>query len=118
MTMLKPALWVFTIIIFAITFNAIGTAGYNWPRVFIGDLAAFNWRTQFNADLVIHLGLMGVWVAWREGGGFKGCVYGAFCVIWGGMFTFPYLLVAIARARGDHARLLLGVHAPVRQAAA
>lgn len=111
MTILRLALWVFTLAIFALTFSAVADSGYHWPRVFVGDLAALNWRSQFNADLVIHLGLMGVWVAWREGGGFKGLVFGVFCVIWGGMFTFPYLLVAIARSRGNPASLFLGVHA-------
>tara|TARA_R110001592_G_scaffold57963_3_gene176105 strand:- start:623 stop:985 length:363 start_codon:yes stop_codon:yes gene_type:complete len=111
MTMLRFALWISTFVIFAVTFGAIADSGYNWPGVFLGDLAAVNWRSQFNTDLVIHLGLVGVWVAWREGGGLKGCVYGVFCVVWGGMFTFPYLLVAIARTRGDYARLFLGVRA-------
>ncbi len=111
MTILRLALWVFTVATFAVTFAAVADTGYNWPRVFLGDLVAMNWRSQFNTDLVIHLGLTGVWVAWREGGGFKGVVFGVFCVIWGGMFTFPYLLVAIARARGSSAVLFLGVHA-------
>ncbi len=112
MTILRLALWVFTVAIFAVTFGAVVDSGYNWPRVFVGDLAAMNWRSQFNLDLVIHLGLMGVWVAWREGGGFRGLVFGVFCIVWGGMFTFPYLLAAIARARGNPAVLFLGVHAP------
>lgn len=112
MTVLKIALIAFTVIIFAVTFGAVADSGFNWPRVFVTDLLAINWRSQFNTDLVIHLGLMGVWAGWREGGGLKGGVCGVFCVIWGGMFTFPYLLVAIAKSRGDMGELFLGVHAP------
>ena len=117
MTMLRTALWAFTIIIFAVTLCALIDSGANWPRVFVGDLLAFDWRSQFNTDLVIHLGLMGLWVAWREGGGIKGPVFGVFCVIWGGMFTFPYLLFAIAQSRGDMHSLFLGVHARASRSA-
>lgn len=112
MTSLRTALTLFTVLIFAVTFGAIADSGFNWPRVFLGDLFALNWRSQFNIDLVIHLGLMGVWVGWREGGGLKGIIYGAFCVIWGGMFTFPYLFVALTKSHGDMSELFLGVHAP------
>ncbi len=108
MTSLRVSLVVFTIAIFAVTFAAVAASGFNWPAVFLGDLVALNWRSQFNADLVIHLGLIGVWVAWREGFGVKGVIYGAFCVIWGGMFTFPYLLVASYRANGDPRAIVLG----------
>lgn len=110
MRALRFSLWIFTLVIFGITLGAVVHSGSNWPSVFFSDLVAVNWRSQFNTDLVIHLSLMGAWVAWREGGGGKGYLFGAFCVIWGGMFTFPYLLIAIARARGDMADLLLGVH--------
>ena len=108
MTSLRVSLVVFTIIIFAVTFAAAAASGSNWPAVFLGDLFALNWRSQFNADLVIHLALIGVWVAWRDGFGIKGMIYGAFCVICGGMFTFPYLLLASYRANGDPRRMILG----------
>lgn len=111
MALLRMSLILFTAIIFAVTFAAIGESGFNWPHVFLGDLFALNWRSQFNTDLVIHLGLMGAWVAWREGFGAKGFVYGAFCVIWGGMFTFPYVLLASYRAQGDPRLIFLGVNA-------
>jgi len=110
MTALKSALIAFTVIIFGVTFAAVADSGINWPHAFLSDLFALNWRSQFNTDLVIHLVLMGVWVAWREGGGLKGNIYGVFCVIWGGMFTFPYLLIAMAKSRGDMAQLFLGEH--------
>ena len=110
MTLLRASLWVFTVVIFAVTFAALGDSGANWPRVFFSDLFALNWRSQFNTDLVIHLGLVGTWVAWREGYGTKGFIYSVFCVIWGGMFTFPYVLLAIHRPQGDPRLILLGVN--------
>ena len=111
MTLLRMSLCLFTVIIFAVTFGAIADSGLNWPRVFLGDLFAINWRSQFNADLVIHLALVGAWVAWREGFSLKGSIYGIFCVIWGGMFTFPYVLLASYRAKGDLRLIFLGVNA-------
>lgn len=113
---LRLALALSTVVIFAVTIAAANNGGFNWPAVFAGDLVALNWRSQFNADLVIHLALIGVWVAWREGPGLKGLVFGAFCVIWGGMFTFPYVLIESYRARGDVRRILLGVHAGMQNA--
>lgn len=108
MPLLRLVLAASTAAIFGATLAAIAHAGYNWPAVFLGDLLAGNWRSQFNTDLVIHLALIGVWVAWREAWSAKGLVFGVFCVIWGGMFTFPYVLVESYRARGDTVRILLG----------
>lgn len=108
---LKLGLYLSTVIIFAVTFGAVVNSGINWPGWLLSDIAAVNWRSQFNTDLVIHLVLLGRWVHWREGGGLKGMILGIFCLIWGGMFTFPYLLYAIAQARGDMTQLFLGVNA-------
>lgn len=111
MATLKLSLVVSTVAIFAVTFGAVADSGFNWPRVFLTDLAAVNWRSQFNADLVIHLALFGVWVWWREGGGFRALVYGIFSVVWGGMFTFPYLLVALTRSGGNMREFFFGKQA-------
>ena len=111
MTGLRVYLVIFTVTIFAVTIAAVAGHGVVWPKTFFGDLFALNWRSQFNTDLVIHLGLMGWWVAWREGFGTKGYVCGVFCVIWGGMFTFPYVLIATYKASGNLAEIFLGVNA-------
>ena len=108
---LRICLIISTVIIFTVTYIALVGHGPLWPKTFFGDLLAGNWRSQFNTDLVIHLALIGWWVAWREGFGAKGYIFGVFCVLWGGMFTFPYLLYAIIQSRAEPARIFLGVNA-------
>jgi len=114
MTVLRFMLVLATVAIFAVTIAAAKRAGINWPAAFMSDLLALNWRSQFNADLVIHLALVGCWVAWREGWGAKGAVFGVFCVVWGGMFTFPYVLIESIRADGDPERIFLGANVQFR----
>ena len=110
MTRLRVSLVIFSIVIFVVTIAAVAGHGVLWPKTFFSDLLVLNWRSQFNTDLVIHLGLMGWWVAWREGFSTKGYIYGVFCVIWGGMFTFPYVLMATYKAGGKLAEIFLGVN--------
>ncbi|MGR8947669.1 MAG: hypothetical protein ACU84Q_06450 [Gammaproteobacteria bacterium] len=107
---LRVCLVISTIIIFGVTFVVISGHGVIWPKFFISDLLAANWRSQFNTDLVIHLALVGLWVAWREGFGVKGFVFGIFCVVWGGMFTFPYVLITTYKAKANFSDIFLGVH--------
>lgn len=108
MERLGKTLWIFTGIIYSATAVAVATSGLNWPAVYIGDLFALDWRSQFNSDLGMHLALTGVWIAWRERFTPRGYVFGAFSFLWGGLFTFPYLLWALRRAQGDPRRVLLG----------
>jgi len=98
-----------TVAIFAITIFAVVAAGVNWPAVYFGDLVRMDWRSQFNADFLIHLFLLATWISWREGFTAKGFLYGFLSIFLGGMFGFPYLLVATYKAQGDPRRILLGV---------
>ena len=100
-----------TILIYAVTAVAIAKVGSNWPIVFFGDLVALDWRSQFNADFLIHLFLFATWIVWREGFTPLGFLFGFLSVFLGGMFGFPYLLVATFRAQGDPRRILLGLNA-------
>ena len=100
-----------TIMIYTVTAFAVATVGFNWPVVFFGDLIGLDWRSHFNADVLIHLFLLATWIAWREGFTPLGFVFGFLSIFMGGMFGFPYLLVATYRANGDPRRILLGVHA-------
>lgn len=111
MRTLIPVLATFTAIIFGVTAVAAARHGYLWPATFIADLATLDWRAQFNSDLLMHLLLLGAWVSWREGFTLRGHLFGSFCVVWGGMFSFPYLLYAYHAGSGDLTRVLLGVHA-------
>jgi hypothetical protein len=75
--------------------------GANWPAVYFGDLLSMDWRSQFNADFLIHLVLLAIWICWREGFTPKGYLFGFLSIFLGGMFGFPYLLVATYKAKGD-----------------
>lgn len=99
-----------TVIIYGVTVLAIQKAGFNWPIFYFGDMLKLDWRSQFNTDFLIHLLLLASWISWREGFTVKGHVFGFLSIIMGGMFGFPYILVAIYRAKGNPQKLLLGVH--------
>ena len=43
----------------------------------------------------------------------KGHIFAILSVFLGGMFSFPYLLLATYRANGDPKKILLGIHAPL-----
>ncbi|MEM7225397.1 MAG: hypothetical protein AAF495_20640 [Pseudomonadota bacterium] len=100
-----------TLAIYAITLAAVAKFGFNWPAVYFGDLVRLDWRSQFNADFLIHLFLLASWIAWREGFSPKGYLFGFLSISFGGMFGFPYILFAIHQAKGDPKRMLLGKHA-------
>ncbi|WP_404309316.1 hypothetical protein [Neorhodopirellula lusitana] len=111
MKTLRTFLLVSTVLIYAMTVLASISHGLNWPAVAIGDLTKLNWRSQFDTDFLIYLFLGATWVTWREGFTLKGHCFAFLSVFLGGMFTFPYLLLATYRAKGDPQSMLLGVHA-------
>ena len=100
------AMWV---ALLGVTWHAVAELGLGGGNVFVSDLS-HPWRAQFNIDFLLHLLLLAVWVFWREHSKLVGLVCAVLCVF-GGMFTFPYLLVAVSRSRGDARALLLGAHA-------
>lgn len=77
---------------------------------------ALNWRSQFDIDLILHLFLLAFWIAWREGLTAKGYMFGFLSIVMGGMFSFPYLIHATYRAKGEPVDFLLGCHAGVTKA--
>lgn len=111
MTSLRMFLIVSTGLIYTMTFIASANHGFNWPAVAFQDLMALNWRSQFDIDFAIYLLLGATWINWREGFTVKGNVYAFLSVFLGGMFTFPYLLIATYRTNGKLNSILLGVHA-------
>ncbi len=104
------------VIIYAVTILAIKDTGFNWPIVYFGDLLNLDWRSQFNTDFLIHLFLLATWISWREGFTPKGHIFGFLSIFMGGMFGFPYILIAIYTAKGDPKKLLLGVHSEIQMA--
>ncbi|MBB4613016.1 hypothetical protein [Novosphingobium taihuense] len=66
------------------------------------------WPGQFGLDLLGFLLLTAFWIGWRHGSGLTGTTL-ALVVVSGGMIGVSiYLLIAIARCRGDIRSLLLG----------
>lgn len=111
MNTLKLLLVISTIAIYALTVIVSVKQGINWPAVAIGDLSELNWRSQFNFDFIVHLLLLATWVTWREGGSAKAYLFGFLSIVMGGMFSFPYIIYAIFKAKGEPKTLLMGVHA-------
>lgn len=111
MKSMKIMLLIATVGIYTLTVIAINSNGWNWPAVAINDLLALDWRTQFDFDLVIHLLLMAWWIVWREGMNAKAYAFGFLSIVMGGMFSFPYIIFAMVKAKAQPRALLLGVHA-------
>ncbi len=76
MTILRIFLLAGWLIMLVLSWRALTDLGYNWPRVFFGDIADNTWRAQFNIDFLIHLLLFATWVVWRETSRITGIVCG------------------------------------------
>ena len=87
--------------------------GWNLVPTAISDLAAMDWRGQFDLDFLFLLSLAGIWIAWRTGFSPAGCALGLFIFAGGMPFLAIYLLIAIYRSNGDIRRTLLGQHSAV-----
>ncbi|MEE2653131.1 MAG: hypothetical protein VYE54_10440 [Pseudomonadota bacterium] len=111
MNTLRIMLVTSTVAIYMLTVIAIMSQGWNWPAVAFNDLIALDWLTQFNFDFIIHLLLLASWIVWREGANAKAYAFGFLSIIMGGMFSFPYIIIATYKTKAQPSALLLGVHA-------
>lgn len=75
--------------------------------VFAADLSASNWRTQFDVDLLSHMLLAGIWVAWRQKFSLAGILLGLLC-IGGSLFTLIYVLALTLVHKGDLNKVVMG----------
>ncbi len=110
MTALRILLAVMALALMGFTACVIAHHGLNLLPIFFGDIARGGWPGQFNADFLTFLTLSGLWTAWRNGFGGMGLGLGLVAFFMGGGFLLPYLLYLLWQARGDMARVLLGVH--------
>ena len=76
--------------------------------VFGHDVSQFNWRSQFNVDLLAHMTLVGSWVAWRNRFSPTGIVLGLLCLFGGSLFSYMYVLIISFANQGDVRKILLG----------
>ncbi|MDX2193541.1 MAG: hypothetical protein NW201_09305 [Gemmatimonadales bacterium] len=107
-----PAFRAFLVLILVVlgayTLVVVARHGLGLLPVFFGDMATLTWAGQFNLDFLCMLLLAGLWVAWRHGFSPAGLALGGLAVALGAMFLAGYLLVHVARTRGDVRALLLG----------
>lgn len=98
----------------AVTYvTIVATAAQGIPaatEIFSNDMAALGWRAQFNTDLLLHMLLIGSWVAWRQKFSLQGIILGLLCCFSGSLFTYAYLLVLSIYCKGDVKKLVLGKH--------
>jgi len=95
---------VVVVTVFAVQSQGVSAAG----DVFFADMAAGDWRGQFNVDFMAHLLLIAGWVVWREQFSAKGIVLAVLCVMGGGLVSLAYLLVISITAKGNMQEILTG----------
>ena len=111
MTLFRLVLAVVWLTVVIITVQAALSHGIgSAAEVFSADLQAVDWRSQFTADLLAQLLLIGIWVAWRHTFSPLGIFLGLSCVM-GGLFTVIYVLVLSVYHRGNAQAILLGKQA-------
>ena len=91
-----------------LTYTAVGQTGWNLVDVFVGDIVAMNWSGQFNVDFAAYLTLSAIWIGWRHKFSTAGIALMPLAQVGGVLFLTPYLLWAIADAKGDATTLLIG----------
>jgi hypothetical protein len=87
----------------AISEMGAGVAG----DIFFADLA-HPWRGQFNADFLLHLVLVALWLGWTAQRKMLAPLVALLAVIGGGCFTLAYLLIRSFGGDQSIAHLLLG----------
>ena len=109
MILFRAILLLCWLIIVAVTIHALGTENLTAAiDVYSNDLKAGNWRTQFCSDLILHLGLVGLWAAWRLKFSIKGIVSGLLCFLGGSLFSFAYLFALVTYHKGDIGAVVMG----------
>ncbi|WP_317929467.1 hypothetical protein [Halioxenophilus sp. WMMB6] len=96
-------------VIVMVTANALASESLKVAiDVYSFDLAAGNWRTQYCSDLLLHLGLIGLWASWRSGFSARGIVLGSLCFLGGSLFSFAYLSILLFYHKGDIKKVVVG----------
>lgn len=112
MIVFRVSLLVVWAIVMYFTVLAIYTDGLAMAtEVFSGDMLAGNWRSQFNIDLLSHMYLVGVWVAWRQRFSGLGILLGLLCIC-GGLFSLVYVLALTFFHKGNLSMVLMGKSSP------
>ncbi len=109
MIVFRAVLLICWLIIVAVTANALASESLGVALdVYSYDLNAGDWRTQFCSDLLFHLGLVGLWAAWRLKFSVKGFALGSLCFLGGSLFSFAYLFALVTYHKGDINVVVMG----------
>lgn len=92
----------------AFTILAIMNEGPNFMAVFISNLQALSWNSQFGVDFSSYLMLSGIWIAWREKFSGQSIFWGIIAAILGIIVFAPYVLWLLMVEKGDIKRVLIG----------
>lgn len=110
MTLFRSWLLIILVVLAGYTVLVIAAHGANLFPVFFGDIAKMGWPGQFNLDFLFMLSLSALWVAWRHRWSAAGFGLALLAFNGGALFLSIYLLIVIARAKGDLVRVLTGDH--------
>jgi hypothetical protein len=99
--------WLFSVS--STVYAALNSGFANLMPIFI---QGFNnpWGAAINIDFSFHLLLASLWLIWTAKSLVRGLAYGLIAFMFGGSFTFAYLLVQSFVTKGDPKALLLGRH--------
>lgn len=106
--LLKSLLWAQTLLLLVYTIWAFNNEGPNLFAVFLANIQSLNWSGQFNLDFGCYLFLSGLWIMWRNQFTTPSIVFGVIAAILGIVVFAPYLLVLLAREKGDLRKVLIG----------
>ena len=95
-------------IITAYTAATVAAHGWNFFPIYFADVAAMEWRGQFDVDFSSFLILSALWVMWRHHFSGGGILLGLIASIGGMLFLGTYLLIVSFQVKGDMKALLLG----------
>lgn len=59
------------------------------------------WQSHFNIDLLLFTLLFAAWVVYREKSLLVGIIIGLFSILFGGVFSFLYLLICVIRSKNN-----------------
>lgn len=108
MQLFRLLMILFTVMISVYTASVIATYGLDLFTPFFGQMTDWTWTGQFLFDFQTFLILSGLWTAWRMKFSGKGIVLGIVAVVFGILFTAPYLLYLTYQYDGNWSKILLG----------
>lgn len=68
---------------------------------FYGVMLESTWQSHFNVDLLLFTVLFTGWTIYREKSLLVGITIGLFSILFGGVFSFLYLLICAVRSKED-----------------